>query len=346
MLVAAVAHGSGLVLGRTASDSAGGEMPGARRLIGDLDVAGRVLTLDAPHGCPRTARRIIEAGGDCVMPVKGNRPDLPNDLRAFDAAFDGAPTCRTLDKGHGRIDERDCALDGCGPGTAPLPGRRQAFRITRRRTAVKSGRTGGETACGLTSLPPERAGPAEALALNRGHWEIETRLHHVRDVACDEDRSRVRCGRLPRNLACLSNAAISIVRLRGRFNGRPQARRHYAARQREALREALAVHWPGPRGHRAPRRGPRRKPVPQAAQNHPRGEPEAVRRPRRPHPRLAGKTQGHRPSSPGRQQGDFEMAFAGSGHFGTFRLPDQAASSIPTRHSFGVRQSSAQCGRR
>ncbi len=31
---------------------------------------------------------------------------------------------------------------------------------------------------------------------------------------------------------------------------------------------------------------------------------------------------------------------AGSGHFGTFRLPDQAASSIPTRDSFGVRQGS------
>ncbi len=218
MLVAAVAHGSGLVLGQTASDSAGGEIIGARRLIGDLDVAGRVLTLDALHSCPRTARRIIEGGGDHVMPVKGNRPDLLNDLKAF------------------------VALDGCAPGTAPLPGRRQAFRITRRRTVVKSGRTGGETAYGLTSLPPERAGPAEVLALNRGHWEIETRLHCVRDVAYDEDRSRVRCGRLPRNLACLSNAAISIVRLRGRFNGQPQAHRHYAAREREALREVLAVH--------------------------------------------------------------------------------------------------------
>ena len=81
---------------------------------------------------------------------------------------------------------------------------------------------GGETAHGLTSLPPERAGPAEVLALNRGHWEFETRLHYVRDVAYDEDRSRIRCGRLPRNLACLSNAAISIVRLRGRFDGQPR----------------------------------------------------------------------------------------------------------------------------
>ena len=61
----------------------------------------------------------------------------------------------------------------------------------------------------------------------------------VRDVSFDEDRSRVRTGQLPRNLACLSNAAISIVRLRGRFPYQPQAHRHYAARQGEALREVL-----------------------------------------------------------------------------------------------------------
>ena len=246
-------------------------------------VGGRALTRAIPpEAVARTraqveeCRRLRALTAELVEVSEG----LLNDLKAFDAAFDGAPTCRTLDKGHGRIDERECALvalDGCAPGTAPLPGRRQAFRITRRRTVVKSGRTGGETACGLTSLPPERAGPAEALALNRGHWEIETHLHCVRDVACDEDRSRIRCGRLPRNLACLSNAAISIVHLRGRFNGQPQAHRH-------------------------------------AAQKHPNDEPEAARRPRRPHPRPAGKTQGHRPSSPGRQQGDFEMAFAEPAH--------------------------------
>ena len=62
----------------------------------------------------------------------------------------------------------------------------------------------------------------------------------MRDFSFDEDRSRVRAGRLPRNLACLSNAAISIVRMRGRFRRQPQADRHHAARQADALREVLA----------------------------------------------------------------------------------------------------------
>ena len=80
---------------------------------------------------------------------------------------------------------------------------------------------------------------ADILALNRGHWEIENRLHYVRDVTFDEDRSRVRTGQLPRHLACRSNVAIAIVRLRARFQHPPEAHRHYAAKQGEALREVL-----------------------------------------------------------------------------------------------------------
>lgn len=77
------------------------------------------------------------------------------------------------------------------------------------------------------------------LAINRSHWEIGNRVNYARDIACGEDRSRVRAGHMPRNPACLSNAAISIVRIRGPFGRQPQANRHYAARQAEALREVL-----------------------------------------------------------------------------------------------------------
>ena len=240
MFLAAVEHGRGVVVGQTASDSAGGEILGARRLIAELDVTGRTLTLDALHSCPKTARLIVGQGADYVMPVKANRKELLDDLKAFD--WDAAPAFHTVDKGHGRLEARTCSLiplDGLDDDVAPLPGRRQAFRIVRDRTVRATGKRTVEAAYGLTSLAPARAGPAEVLALNRGHWEIENRVHYVRDVAYDEDRSRSRTGKLPRNLACLSNAAISIVRMRGEFRHQPQAHRHYAARQGEALREVL-----------------------------------------------------------------------------------------------------------
>jgi len=54
---------------------------------------------------------------------------------------------------------------------------------------LKSGKTRQETAYVITSLTPHQAGPESLLELNRGHWEIENRLHWVRDVTYDEDRS-------------------------------------------------------------------------------------------------------------------------------------------------------------
>ena len=74
---------------------------------------------------------------------------------------------------------------------------------------------------------------------NKGHGRIENRLHHVRDVSYHEDRCRVRTGHLPRNLACLTNLAISIVRVQGRFEFLPQAHRHYARRPQDAVRQLL-----------------------------------------------------------------------------------------------------------
>ena len=61
----------------------------------------------------------------------------------------------------------------------------------------------------------------------------------MRDVSYDEDRCRVRSAHLPRNLACLTNLAISIVRLKGRFDYLPQAHRHYATRPHDAVRALL-----------------------------------------------------------------------------------------------------------
>ena len=73
----------------------------------------------------------------------------------------------------------------------------------------------------------------------RRHWEVENRVHYVRDFSYDEDRCRAAAGHLPQNLAALSNAAISIVRLTGRFDYIPQANRHYAARPQDALDAVL-----------------------------------------------------------------------------------------------------------
>ena len=88
-----------------------------------------------------------------------------------------------------------------------------------------------ETVYGLTSLSPGQASPAQLLAYNRGQWQIENRLHYVRDMTYDEDRSQVRRKRRPHAMATLRNLAISLLRLAGAENIAAATR--YLGRQTE-----------------------------------------------------------------------------------------------------------------
>ena len=99
----------------------------------------------------------------------------------------------------------------------------QVFCIRRTTTdlngnVVKGRKSTVETVYGLTSLSSDRASPAQVLGHNRAHWEIENRLHHVRDMTYDEDRSQVRRGRRPHAMATVRNVAISLLRLAGAEN--------------------------------------------------------------------------------------------------------------------------------
>ncbi len=75
-----------------------------------------------------------------------------------------------------------------------------------------------EVAYAITSLDAARAGPARLLAVARGQWQIEDRLHWVRDVTFDEDRSHIRTGQGPQVMASFRNLAISLLRSAGYRN--------------------------------------------------------------------------------------------------------------------------------
>jgi hypothetical protein len=86
----------------------------------------------------------------------------------------------------------------------------------------------------ITSLPPSRADAATLLALLRDHWGIENRLHHVRDVTFDEDRSAIRTRAAPQVAAACRNLAIALLRRLGATNI-AAACRTFAGRPRTAI---------------------------------------------------------------------------------------------------------------
>ncbi len=110
-----------------------------------------------------------------------------------------------------------------------FPHATQIFEIVRDVHNLDGTRRSGEIAYGITSLTPNQATPERINNLVRGHWQIENRLHWVRDVTYDEDRSQTRTGSIPRVMASLRNLAIGALRLAGATTIAPTLR--WVARQ-------------------------------------------------------------------------------------------------------------------
>jgi predicted transposase YbfD/YdcC len=96
-----------------------------------------------------------------------------------------------------------------------FPHAAQAIQIVRRRRLRGKKKWSAETCYAVTSLTVTQASPTQLAAIIRGHWAIEDRLHWVRDMDFDEDRSQVRTSSGPRIMAALRNLAITILRLAG-----------------------------------------------------------------------------------------------------------------------------------
>jgi len=115
----------------------------------------------------------------------------------------------------------------------------QVVRIERTVTKLDGSalrKRGSEVVFGLTSLLPERASAQRLLQLNREHWGIENKVHWVRDVTFDEDRSQVR-KKAAHIMATVRNLALSVLRLAGADTcGIAAAVRHCAQNVRTTLR--------------------------------------------------------------------------------------------------------------
>lgn len=85
--------------------------------------------------------------------------------------------------------------------------------VSRTTHHLKSLRITEETEILLTSRPAAQMNAAQMQAFRRGHWTIENPIHYVRDVTFGEDRSTVRTGHAPDNLATLRNLVIGLCGL-------------------------------------------------------------------------------------------------------------------------------------
>ena len=172
------------------------------------------------------------------MAVKANQPTLQGDLDHLFADPDlvaaSSTMHRTVDKGHGRLECRRLWASTALAGHSDWPALAQALCVEREVTILATGEVRRGRAYAVTSLPPALADARVLLDLWRGHWGIENRLHWVRDVGFDEDRSGATVGNGPQMLAALHNLTISLLRAHGHATI-AAARRHLARAAADTL---------------------------------------------------------------------------------------------------------------
>jgi predicted transposase YbfD/YdcC len=220
-LVAALAHGIGAVLGQVAVAAKSNEIPAVRDLLKAFtNLAGAVITMDAMHTQADTAELVISRSAHYVMTVKGNMPTLYRRLKQLPWAQ--IPSASALSTDRGRRARRTIKVTAV-PTWITFTGATQVAQL--RRTVTTKGKKTVEVVYLITSDPD--ADPATLAGWVRGHWEIENKLHWVRDVTYQEDKSQVRTGNAPRVMATLRGVAISLLRLDGETNI-AAANRHHA----------------------------------------------------------------------------------------------------------------------
>jgi predicted transposase YbfD/YdcC len=228
-LVAALAHGIGAVLGQVAVEEKSNEIPAVRDLLkafGSLTSA--VITIDAMHTQHDTARVILGRGADYVMTVKANMPTLYQQLKEL--PWTHIPATSAVSTDHGRRACRTIKV-ALAPAWIEFDGAAQVAQL--RRTVTKKGKKTVEVVYLITS--DRSASPETLAAWVRGHWHIENKLHWVRDVTYQEDKSLVRTGNAPRVMATLRSLAISLLRLDGHANI-AAANRHHARDPQRTLK--------------------------------------------------------------------------------------------------------------
>jgi predicted transposase YbfD/YdcC len=234
-LLSALSQRLGLVLAQVAVPEKTNEIGAFDAVLAEIVLDGTLVTTDALLTQRRFAHTILERGGQYLLEVKENQPAT---LAAITVLFTdpAAATSAATSLGlHGnRVERRTLRASTELVGYLEWPGLAQVLCLERSVTDKRSGMIRHETAYAITSLGPERASPAHLLTAWRAHWHIENRLHYVRDVTFDEDRSQVRTGAIPQVMATLRNTAIGLLRLDQQTNIAAACRR-YAAQPALAL---------------------------------------------------------------------------------------------------------------
>jgi predicted transposase YbfD/YdcC len=247
-MVSAWAEANRLVLGQRKVDDKSNEITAVPQLLQVLDIAGCIVTTDAMGCQKKIVDAIREQDADYVLAVKENQGGLYDsieDLFAYanEIAFQDVihDVHETVNKGHGRIEIRQCWTITDPTFLAYVPDL-DKWRDLNTLIMVQSERreaseTTHKTRYYISSLGKDAK---RALHAVRRHWSIENELHWVLDIAFREDESRVRKGYGAQNLAILRHIALNLLKQDTTAKGGIKAKRLQAAWNEDYLASILS----------------------------------------------------------------------------------------------------------
>lgn len=245
-VVSAWATQARLVLGQRAAESKSNEQRAIPALLEVLDLAGSLVTIDAAGTQVNNAKTIVDKGGDYVLALKGNQPNLHLDAQAIfelveeDPSFDvPREVYETNDSGHGRQERRRVTA----VGDLDFVGSTHKWAGLKSLAMVESWRREGEKEgyerrYFVSSLAMDARKIGEAV---RRHWGVENGLHWVLDVTFRDDRSRVRIGHAAENLALLRRLALTLITREKTLKASIRTRRNRAGWDNRYLEKVLGL---------------------------------------------------------------------------------------------------------
>ena len=213
-VISAFATEARIVLGQEKVSQKSNEITAIPKMLKWLDVKGHIITIDA-MGCQiKIANQIIKKGGDYIFSLKGNQSNLSEDVTTYfdDKNADNITSHIDYDKGHGRIETRECwvvdDVEWLRKRHSKWSSIRSIIKIHSIRESKKQ--TTKEVRYYISSLEDT---PEKILKSIRSHWAIENTLHWVLDMSFNEDYSRIRKGNAPYAMAIIRHVAINLLQL-------------------------------------------------------------------------------------------------------------------------------------
>ena len=206
-----------LCLGQVAVNEKSNEITAIPALLALLDLKGALVTIDAMGCQKKVAAKIVEAGGDYVLPVKGNQEKLLEEIEwTFEVAaaldFEGIEHdfYETFERGHGR-EERRIYIVIYNLGLIKERDKWEGLQAIGLciRERLEGGRMSVEDHRFIGSRKMPAKGYAEAF---RGHWGIENNLHWQLDVSFAEDANQTADRNAQQNLAVLRRHALALLK--------------------------------------------------------------------------------------------------------------------------------------